>query len=800
MHAQALHAQKFDESTGALRTHPRNFADHFLASQGIHVASGRGGLEDTGVASSSFTGAGLNATTAMSGLNGSHSASTGAVPHGAPAGRNIAGNGSILDLSGAIARRAKAPWKFGGGKSTRKHDRKIKNEEDFVLEEARKKRLPSTRPRSADARTHSHSHAHRSGHSLSRGQTQFVTGAPTLKPSLHLSSSGRNILGRTRVTKRVDLTEKDWAYIKRRERLAREEAYALAKRGPADPPPHHQSVIEEAMHLEKVARKEREMVAREREWRAQQIWLHEKKKGMDKLAERAKAATRTMPPRPARRRASLPARSGDESMSMTAGVDNAVDVGAGDSGAQRPWNGPLIVPSYLDSMQRVVRDIDSAAEVRGKDRLAPHARAQIAAQKGKLVLDRSEQDDARSSGISGEQTSLQEDWPSKHHLSQGDQLSNPLLDDSTTLGGAAAGSSRYRDYELDELELEEMQRRVAPSATQRARAEVEREEAEEMARLDRQAQQLREQQDWRERAAERAISGAKGAASVRAVSKSAAAPRASVFDSEGWAAQRDAEERAQAAQRTLDHARRQAAVADATAAAASGDAAAPTRFASTRHPAALSFTSPSASQNDSRGGSSSSGPGSSALAAAQIYDRRLREMIAFLRVRQPYWSDAMRHEKASAKARDIVTQELARMGPRGGAPAAPAASSSAATTATTGPPDWFAEYEATFLRHDTAAASQQHQRDLDEHKYSSSSRSDSRDFESVPIGARAHLAAPNPFSAAAAAARPSSSYAAGGGVPASDAEQLEAMRREAEEITQRYERMRQQATEAYRVR
>jgi hypothetical protein len=175
-------------------------------------------------------------------------------------------------------------------------------------------------------------------------------------------------------------------------------------------------------------------------------------------------------------------------------------------------------------------------------------------------------------------------------------------------------------------------------------------------------------------------------------------------------------------------------------------------------------------------------------------------MIAFLRVRQPYWSDAMRHEKASAKARDIVTQELARMGPRGGAAAAPAASSSTATTATTGPPDWFAEYEATFLRHDTAAASHQHQRDPDEHKYSSSNRSDSRDFESLPIGARAHLAAPNPFSGAAAAARPSSSYASGGGVPASDAEQLEAMRREAEEITQRYERMRQQATEAYRVR
>lgn len=813
-HAQRLHAAKFDRATGQLRSHPRGFADEFLAQNGISVASGMGGLPDD--EERADAGDGGNGSFAGDGSGfgaGGNQTGQTLLARSQLSQHNIEGDGSILDLSSALARRRKAPWKYGAETRTRRHDRKNKATEDFALEEARKKRLPSSaRPRSASASSHSHSHAHRSGHALSNGQAQFVTGPTALKPSLQLRESGRTILGRARLTPRVELSERDWAHVKRRERAARAQAYEAAKRGPADPAPHRSSVIEEALALDKLARRERAMVAREREWRAQQIWLHEKKKGMDKLAARAAAAApRPLPPRP-RRSPSRP-RAEDET-----------DVSSGGGGLAKPWGGPLIVPAYLDSLGRVSRDIDEAAEVRGKDRLAAHARAQIAAQKnrlGDLARPHHSSNDALDGGAAmamsmdgdgdGDATA---DWPSKNYLShsQGAHLTNPLADEEEEEGGdggqgqgdslAAMGRRRAGEYEADELEREEARRRTQPSNRALERRAIEAVDDAELRDLHRQAQELIAGQDWRERAAERALSGSKGAPAREAATAQGGADPA---DSQSWAAQRDAEERSQAAQRTMAQSRRGAA-------------------SSMRHPAALSFTSsphkPAASAARDAGAAASSpssrhegdgeGVGAAALRAAQIYDRRLREMISFLRVRQPYWSEAERHSRASSRAGQIVAEEMRRMTAGAGRPSSStsARGKPVASLQQQGGPDWFSEYQATYMQHDSDEELEEQQRRQPppqqqqqqfgqqgrqpaEHKYNEEqerathSSSLGGDYEAIPSGSSYHRHSHNPFAPQAH-------------VPnaLSDEQQLEEMRRASAEITQRYERMRQQATEA----
>jgi hypothetical protein len=153
-----------------------------------------------------------------------------------------------------------------------------------------------------------------------------------------------------------------------------------------------------------------------------------------------------------------------------------------------------------------------------------------------------------------------------------------------------------------------------------------------------------------------------------------------------------------------------------------------------KKPAHMSFTSsPKACRT------SSEQFGASSLLIAQSYDRRLKDLVTFLRRRHPYMPDAERQERAQTKARELVEQELARMEP-------PSRQHQQQQQQQQQQADWFAEYQTTY-----------EESDGEERKYASGTQS------------RDHQA------------------------------ELDEMRRSSAAVNQRYERMQQQATEAQRL-
>ena len=598
--SQREHLAKFDQQTGVLRAHPRSYADEFLRSQGINVSSGQGGIDD--------------------GVTQERSFSTGEVLQ-APlhSSQGIEGNGGILDLAPALQARRQKPWKYGGSKTTRRDDRKMKTAVDIGLQEAKKRRLPS------DAHPKSATHAHRSGHEVAGGPG-FLLSSTSLKPSIHLNQSGRHIVGKTRLTQRVDLTNEDWKYLKRKEKQARARAYSDSRRGPQDPRPHNTSVIEEAMAMEKAARRERELVAREREWRQQQIWLHEKKKGMDMLAAKKAASHKKLPKRPA---SAIRARSAEK---------DRVSAAAG--GAARPWNAHLIAPEQYGAMARIPHDIDAEAHVAGRDALGQ--RQAMLAEQGKR--------DTQAS--STEVSNL--DWASstRHHLADATQVAgNPLEnseqqrqedemaqadEDSEDIGDIHRRSNRQLDR--DAMDQEELATYLA-----------------ERSRVD----DLADAQAARESAALRA-----------------SIIRKSLSDAEvarSRAREMEQNERARSEELLMQERQRRAETdaRDRRAGIPIGQQSVNLSFTSSPKEATSATETYQRRDPESFGASS--------LTIAQSYDRRLKELTAFLRQRHPYMSDAERNMRAKERARRMVEEELQRMD----APAEPERVG------------WFSEYQTT---------------------------------------------------------------------------------------------------------